>query len=273
MDEREQQVERAALALRLHLDGRSPEVLLTLGSGLGDVADRVEEPVDVPLAAIPGLATSRVPGHTGQLRAGRLGDQSVLVQRGRIHLYEGHRPADVVRVVEAAAALGCHTFVVTNAAGGLDPSFTPGDLMVIDDHLNLTGSSPLAGVIRDGAPVFLDLADAYDQALRSTVDEVGEQLGIPLRHGVYAGLQGPAYETPAEVAMLRTLGAHAVGMSTVLEVIAARAAGMRIVGVSSITNVHGEGVATSHEEVLDVGQAAAQRLAQLVLAVMGRLER
>lgn len=270
MADRREQIERAVLAIQQVIEAE-PEVLVTLGSGLGAVADRVEDPVDLPLAAVPGLAVSRVPGHQGTLRSGRLAGRKALVQRGRIHLYEGHDPADVVRVVEVAAALGCRDFVVTNAAGGLDPSFTPGDLMVIDDHLNLTGASPLTGVLADGAPVFLDMAVAYDPLLRSRAHEVAAALGTELRHGVYAGLAGPAYETPAEVAMLRTLGAHAVGMSTVLEVIAARASGMRVVGVSSITNVHGAAASTSHAEVLDVGGAAAQRLAPVVLGILEQL--
>ena len=195
----------------------APRTLLTLGSGLGDVAEAVEDPTDVDVTTLPGMAPSTVPGHTATLRHGWLGGHEVLVQRGRIHLYEGHSARDVVRTVEVAAELGATTFVVTNAAGGLDDTtLTPGDLLVIDDHLNLTG-------------------------------------------------------TPAEVAMLRTLGADVVGMSTVNEVIAARAAGMRVLGFSSVTNVHGEGVATSHEEVLEVGADAARRLGALLLALVPRL--
>jgi purine-nucleoside phosphorylase len=211
-----------------------------------------------------------VPGHSATLRFGRLGDRDVLAARGRIHLYEGHSAHDVVRVVDVAASLGCQTFVVTNAAGGLDQTFVPGELMVITDHLNLTGTSPLTGRLRDGGPVFLDMADAYDPALRELAFEVAAERGERLRAGVYAGLPGPAYETPAEVAMLRTLGADAVGMSTVLEVIAARAAGMRVLGLSSITNVHGDGVATSHDEVLDVGAEAATRMGSLLLDLLPR---
>lgn len=271
MRDQEELVERASLAL----EGRLPEpaeVFLTLGSGLRAVADRIREAVDIPMAALPGLQVSTVPGHTGLLRYGRLGDRTVLAQMGRIHLYEGHEPADVVRMVEVAARLGCDTYIVTNAAGGLDPDFTPGDLMVISDHLNLTGMSPLMGVIRDGGPVFLDMAGAYDQRLRELVREAGDAVGVALRSGVYAGLTGPAYETPAEVEMLRRLGADAVGMSTVLEVVAARSHGLRVLGVSSITNVHGAGVATSHAEVLEVGERAADQLGRVLLALFDRLE-
>lgn len=259
---------RAALALAQRLPDGGVDVLVTLGSGLSTVADRIEDPVDIPVAALPGLAVSTVPGHTATLRAGRIGGKRVLAQMGRIHLYEGHAAPDVTRLVEVAARAGAGTFVVTNAAGGLEPSWSPGDLMVIADHLNLTGTSPLLGVIRDDAPVFLDMAGAYDAELQRLAHVVAEEQGLELRSGVYAGLLGPAYETPAEVAMLRTLGAQAVGMSTVLEVIAARSHGMRVLGFSSITNVHGEGVKTSHEEVVEVGALAAERLRGIVLGVL-----
>ncbi len=262
---------RAALALASRLPDGEVDVFVTLGSGLSSVADGMEDPVDIPIAAIPGLVASTVPGHTAQLRVGTIGGKRVLAQLGRIHLYEGHEPADVTRLVEVAALVGASTFVVTNAAGGLEPSWTPGDLMIITDHLNLTGTSPLIGLIRDDAPVFLDMGAAYDPELRSLAVEVAGEQDVELREGVYAGLRGPAYETPAEVAMLRTLGAQAVGMSTVLEVIAARARELRVLGISSITNVHGEGVATSHEEVLDVGAGAAARLAGVLLGVLARL--
>lgn len=265
-------VDRAAAALSARLGDRQPELLLTLGSGLGSVADAVEDPTTVDVLDLPGTAASTVPGHTARLVAGRLGGRDVLVQAGRIHLYEGHSAHEVTALVRVAARLGVSTFVVTNAAGGLDQGFTPGDLMVIDDHLNLTGTSPLMGVLRDGAPRFVDMAGAYDQRLRDLAHDVAGDLGLSLQRGVYAGLVGPAYETPAEVAMLRTLGAHAVGMSTVNEVIAARDEGLRVLGCSSITNVHGEGVATSHDEVIEVGARAARHLADLLLGVLGRLD-
>lgn len=259
---------RTALALEQRLGGREIEVLLTLGSGLSSVADRIEDAVDIPMAALPNLPVSTVPGHTGTLRIGTLAGKGVLAQVGRVHLYEGHEPHDVTRTVSVAALLGARTFLVTNAAGGLEPSWTPGDLMLIEDHLNLTGATPLTGVLRDGAPLFLDMAGAYDADLGALARSVAEDQGVTLRSGVYAGLVGPAYETPAEVRMLRTLGAQAVGMSTVLEVVAARAHGMRVLGLSSITNVHGEGVATDHQEVIEVGARAAERLAGIVLSVL-----
>ena len=266
----DEHVTAAAAALRERLEDRSPEVLLTLGSGLAEVAEHLEDAVEIAVDEVPGLIAPRVPGHVARLRCGALGGRTVLAQLGRPHLYEGHDVRAVTRMVEVAGVLGCTVFVVTNAAGGLDPALDPGDLLVIDDHLNLTGRSPLLGVLRDDAPVFLDLAAAYDPGLRREAHLAAADLGLELQHGVYAGVVGPAYETPAEVAMLRTLGADAVGMSTVNEVVAANAHGMRVLGLSSITNVHGHEVATSHEEVLEVGARAAGPMSRLLLEVLDR---
>lgn len=264
-------VSRAAAALDARLDGRRIDVLVTLGSGLAPVAEAFTDAVEVPIEALPGMATSTVPGHTGTLRVGELAGRTVVAQVGRVHLYEGHSGADVTRMVDVAAALGASTFVVTNAAGGLDPAFVPGDVMAICDHLNLTGTSPHLAVVREGGPVFQDMAGAYDPELRAVADRIAREQGFALREGVYAGLLGPAFETPAEVRMLRTLGASAVGMSTVLEVIAARSHGLRVAGLSTITNVHGEGVATSHAEVLEVGATVSSRVSSLVLGLLESL--
>jgi purine-nucleoside phosphorylase len=263
-------VERAVLDLSTRIRG-DIEVLVTLGSGLASVADALEDTIEIPVASVPGLAVSTVPGHRSVLTVGTVGGRRTMLQVGRIHLYEGHDAADVTRMVDVAAALGATTFVVTNAAGGLEPTFVPGDLMVIRDHLNLTGRSPLVGVLRDGAPVFQDMAGAYDRALMALMHDTAAAQGLTLQEGVYAGLLGPAFETPAEVAMLRTLGAQAVGMSTVLEVIRARSHGMRVAGLSTITNVHGEGVATSHEEVMEVGGRVAAQAAALIVELLHRL--
>ena len=265
------QVVQAANALSARLDGRELDVLVTLGSGLAPVADALTDAVEVPVGELPGIATSTVPGHAGVLRVGELAGRTVVAQVGRVHLYEGHTGADVTRLVDVVARLGAHTFVVTNAAGGLDPAFVPGDVMAISDHLNLTGTSPHLGLVRDGGPVFQDMAGAYDAVLRQVAHRVAEEQGFTLREGVYAGLLGPAFETPAEVRMLRTLGASAVGMSTVLEVIAARSLGLRVAGLSTITNVHGEGVATSHDEVLEVGRTVSARVSALVLGLLEAL--
>ena len=214
-----------------------------------------------------GLPAASVRGHAGRLVSGELDGVGVLVQQGRLHLYEGHSPAEVTAVVDAAADSGVDTLVVTNAAGGLSPALRPGDLLVLSDHLNLTATSPLAGP----APVFLDLRDAYEPSLRAAAHAAAARLGESLSEGVYAGVVGPAYETPAEVRMLRTLGADAVGMSTVLEVIAARARGLRVLGLSMITNVHGAGDPVRHDEVLQVAAASGGRLAALLRALLPRL--
>jgi purine-nucleoside phosphorylase len=254
-----------------------PRVLLTLGSGLGALAEEVADPVAVPFAEV-GLPDPTVPGHHGRFLAGTLAGVPILAQQGRLHLYEGV-PADaVVAAVRAAAGCGVGTFVVTNAAGGIAADFMPGDLMLISDHLNLTGTSPLLRPQRGevdepaDAPHFLDMTGAYDPALQAVARSAAEEVGDRLVEGVYAGLVGPAYETPAEVAMLRTMGADAVGMSTIMEVIAARALGLRVVGFSLITNVHRPGgTPTDHAEVLDVGATAGPRLAAILRALLPRV--
>ncbi|MDP8927516.1 MAG: purine-nucleoside phosphorylase, partial [Actinomycetota bacterium] len=260
-----------------------PELFLALGSGLVGVADAIIDAVEIPASEIAGLPRPSVRGHMGLLRAGRLGGMRVLAQLGRVHLYEGYSPPEVTRAVEVAAALGCATFVVTNCAGGLGRTLEPGDLVAIRDQLNLTAASPLTGrtagpggrgevgVGREEGPVFVDMARAYDPSLRGLAFEVASQRGLELGSGVYAGVVGPAYETPAEVAMLRALGADLVGMSTVLEVIAARACGLGVLGLSVVTNVPGAMMAVSHDDVLAVGSEAGSRLGELVTGVVERL--
>lgn len=256
-----------ATRLRAELGDLRPRVLLTLGSGLGGFAGEVRGAVTVPFRAV-GLPESSVPGHEGRLVAGTVAGVPVLVQQGRVHLYEGHPAAAVAACVRAAAALGVDTFVVTNAAGGIAPTLSPGVLLLITDHLNLTGTSPLLG-----GPAFTDLRDAYDPGLRAAAHAAAHEVGQSLAEGVYAGLVGPAYETPAEVRMLRTLGADAVGMSTVTEVIAARTAGLRVVGFSLVTNVHrpDDPAPTAHEEVLAAGADAGPRLGAVITALLPRL--
>jgi purine-nucleoside phosphorylase len=255
--------------LAQRLDGRQPRVLLTLGSGLGRLADEIGDPLEIGFADI-GLPGPTVPGHAGRLIVGELHGVCVLVQQGRLHLYEGVDVADVTAVVRAAADVGVETFLVSNAAGGLRESMTPGDIVVLSDHINLTGHNPLVGL--GGAPHFLDLTGAYDADLRRVALQAGAQLGQTLYEGVYAGLVGPTYETPAEIRMLRTLGADLVGMSTVIEVIAARAAGLRVLGLSLVTNVHRPGgTATDHAEVLEAAHDGGPRLAALVRALVPRL--
>jgi purine-nucleoside phosphorylase len=256
------------LARRLADAGRRPRALVTLGSGLGALADAVADPLVLSFAEV-GLPAPTVPGHAGRFVAGRLDGVDVLVQQGRVHLYEGVAPADVTACVRAAADAGVEAFVVTNAAGGLREPQSPGDLLLLADHLNLTGANPLTGRV---PPAFVDLGAVYDAQLRAAAHAAAAAVGEQLTEGVYAGLPGPAYETPAEVGMLRTLGADAVGMSTVLEAIEARAQGLRVVGLSAITNVHGRGSGTDHDEVLAVGQDAGRRLAGIVRRVVAALQ-
>ena len=251
------------------LGGRRPRVLLTLGSGLGDLAEEITDPLVLSFSDI-GLPSPTVPGHAGRLVAGDLEGVPVLVQQGRLHLYEGVPVTDVTACVRAAAQAGVETFIATNAAGGLVDSMTPGDILVLRDHLNLPAHSPLIGT--GGAPHVLDLTDAYDPQLREWAVIEGQRQGQAVQQGVYAGLIGPAYETPAEIKMLRTLGADAVGMSTVMEVIAARAAGLRVAGFSLITNVHRPGgTPTEHAEVLAAAHSGGPRLAALLRGLLPRL--
>lgn len=250
--------------LEERLDGFRPKVLLTLGSGLGGLADAITDPQTVQYAHL-WLPETNVPGHSGQFVFGELAGVPVLAQQGRVHLYEGFPAEHVVAFVRAAAQVGVENFVVTNAAGGLNPEMEPGDVMMISDHMNLTGTTPLSGA------AFLDMADAYDPDLRAAAQEVASTQDVTLREGVYAGLHGPAFETPAEAQYLRTIGADAVGMSTVLEVLAAREAQMRVAGFSLITNVHRHGAHTNHDEVLAAGEKAGPALANVLSAFLPRL--
>lgn len=247
-----------------------PRAILILGSGLGALADEVEGAVRVPFADIPGFPAARVEGHRGVLVSGRLEDLPCLVLQGRFHLYEGHSAATAALPVRAAAALGAGLLLVTNAAGGLRSGLEPGDLMVIRDHINLMGQNPLVGAIHPGERRFPDLSGAYDARLRALAERVAAARGIPLATGVYCGVLGPSYETPAEIRMIAALGADAVGMSTVPEVIAARAAGLDVLGISLITNL-AAGLADrelSHEEVVEAGREAAGRFTALIRGVL-----
>jgi purine-nucleoside phosphorylase len=244
-----------------------PAVGIVLGSGLGGLADDLEDAVAIPFADLPGWPAATAPGHVGRLLLGRLGGTPVVMLQGRFHVYEGNDPGVVVQPVLLFKRLGAGVVVLTNAAGGVDPAFGPGTLMIISDHLNLTGRTPLLGPNADTiGPRFQDLTDAWSPRLRAALKAAGEAEGVPLEEGIYAGLLGPQYETPAEVRMLRGLGADAVGMSTVLECIAARWAGLEVCGVSLITNAGAgySGVPLSHEEVLAAGAEAGPRLARVI---------
>jgi purine-nucleoside phosphorylase len=244
-----------------------PVAGIVLGSGLGGLVDELEDAVAIPFGALPGWPAATAPGHVGRLLIGRIGATPVVMLQGRFHLYEGNDPGLVVQPVLLFRRLGARLVVLTNAAGGVNPAHGPGTLMVIGDHLNLTGRTPLIGPNADDiGERFQDLTDAWSPALRKRLHAAGREEGIALEEGIYAGLVGPQYETPAEVRMLRGLGADAVGMSTVLECIAARWAGLEVCGISLITNAGAgySGAPLTHAEVLQAGTEAGPRLARVI---------
>ncbi len=251
-----------------------PEVGLILGSGLGPLAEEVENPLAIPYSEIPHFPVSTVAGHAGRLVLGRLAGRQVAVMQGRFHYYEGYSLAEVTFPVRVLKALGIKALFLTNAAGGVNPDYTPGDLMLIRDHINLIGDNPLRGPNdADLGPRFPDMSEAWDPDIRAAARRVAEAEGIRVREGVYVALSGPTYETPAEVALLRTVGGDAVGMSTVPEAIVARHAGLRVFGVSCVTNVHlpvghpGR-KEVSHQEVIDVANRAGSDLGRLLRGVL-----
>jgi purine-nucleoside phosphorylase len=260
------ELDDAVAAVRAQSDVR-PRVGVVLGSGLGGFADAVEDAVELPYAEIPGWPVSTAVGHAGTLVLGTFGGVPVAVMKGRAHLYEGVPAAKVVFGVRVLSGLGVESLVLTNACGALDPGVAPGTLVAVSDHLNLQGTSPLVGPNDDTlGPRFPDMTDAYDRAYRALAREAAERLGIRLGEGVYAAWLGPAFETPAEIRMLRTLGADLVGMSTVPETIAAREGGASVLGISLVTNIAAglAGKPLDHEEVLAAGRDAAARMGELL---------
>ncbi len=256
-----------------------PQVGIVLGSGLGGLAEALENPIYLPYENIPNWPRSTVHGHSGRLVIGALEGQSVLMQQGRAHFYEGYSMDQVVLPIRVMAALGLKTVILTNAAGGLNPSFAAGDIMLIQDHINLpgmTGQGPLMGPNDDAVgPRFLSLTQTYDRSLRQLAALVAREAGITLQQGVYCGLSGPTFESPAEARMLLMCGADAVGMSTVHEVIAARHMGMRVLAFSSITNQVVDQIdtdtVTNHEEVLEMGKMIVPRLMRLLRGVLRQM--
>ena len=251
-----------------------PAVGMVLGSGLGDFADTLEDAVSIPFSQIPHFPVPTVPGHAGALVFGRKQGQDVVVLQGRIHYYEGLRQRELTLPIRVLAALGVKTLVLTNACGGVNLSFAPGDLMLIADHINLSGDNPLIGSNLDTfGPRFPDCCDIYTASLRKTVKEVAASAGISLQEGVYGMYSGPNYETPAEIRMYRILGADVVGMSTVPEALVAAHCGMQVVGISCITNM-AAGILPqklSHAEVTEVAAQVHdkfQHLLDLVLTVL-----
>lgn len=268
-------VQAAARAAADQLNLESPEVAVVLGSGLGGVADRLTQSRRVPYASLPGFPETTVAGHPGRLVAGTLSGRTVVLLCGRVHGYEGYPASEVGFGVRVVAALGVRTLIVTNAAGGVDPAMEPGEIVAISDHINLTGTSPLTGPNDERlGPRFVDMTDAYDSRLRAlAVSAAPATLGRPLREAIYAGMAGPAYETPAEVRLLRTLGAGLVGMSTVHEVITARHAGLSVLGLSLVANP-AAGVSPGplrHEDVTRAATAGADALGRMVAAVVAGL--
>ena len=262
-------------AVRARSDLR-PFAGIVLGSGLGGLADGLEDGVAIPFEELPGWPQATAPGHAGRLLLGRIGSTPVVMLQGRFHMYEGNAPGLVVQPVLLFRRLGARLVVLTNASGGINPEFGPGTLMVIRDHLNLTGRSPLTGPNADElGERFPDLVNAWNDRLRARLHEAALAENVRLEEGIYAGLAGPQYETPAEVTMLRTLGADAVGMSTVVECIAARWAGLEVCGVSLVTNAGAgyTGQPLTHEEVLEAGNEAGPRLARVVRRFLEDLPR
>ncbi len=261
--------EAAARVLRERITVE-PRTLLILGSGLGALAESVQDSVVVPFEAVDGLPGVGVAGHAGRWVAGHLEGQEVLVQSGRFHCYEGHGAEVVAAPVRIAERLGVDTVILTNAAGGIDKELEPGSIMLIDDHVNFLHRSPLGGPVQPGEVRFPDMSAPYDAALQRLALEAALELGIPLMRGTYAALLGPSYETPAEIRMLERLGVQAVGMSTVPEVIVARALGLRTLAFSLIANkAAGLGTGTlGHAEIVEVGRAAAGSLDALVRRVI-----
>lgn len=265
----------AASAAGEQIDAGGASLAIILGSGLAGAAQRLQDVRSISYAALPGFPEPTVAGHPGRLLCGRWGHVKLLVFCGRVHLYEGYSAAEISIPVRLAATLGVQTLIVTNVAGAIDPSYAVGEIVTIADHINLTGASPLAGPNDERfGPRFVDMTETYSAALReSTSAAARERLGISLREGVYAGMAGPSYETPAEVRMLRSFGATLVGMSTVHEAIAARHAGLAVLGLSMVANPAAgiESVPLKHEDVTAAAAAGATHMGELLEAVVTRL--
>lgn len=249
-------------------------IAIVLGSGLGSLADNIEDAHTISYSDIPHFPTPTVIGHSGTFISGKLDGVQVYALSGRFHYYEGHDPHTVILPVRVLHKLGCRKLVLTNAAGGINPAFTPGDLMVIRDHINLTGYNPLRGENSDQwGPRFPDMTNIYAPCYRQLAHSVAAELGMSLQEGVYCGLSGPTLETPAEIKMISILGADAVGMSTVPEALAACQMGMRLLAISCVTNL-AAGISKhplSHQEVMETGQRVGARFAGLIRQIIPKL--
>jgi len=278
-DQLESQITEAVKYIRGVTDKKC-DVLIVLGTGLGPLADLVENPVKIPYGNIPGFAVSSVHGHAGQFVIGELQGVSVIVQQGRVHFYEGLPVRQITLPIRVAKALGASVMIITNAAGGLNPAFEVGDLMLITDHINflgMAGNNPLVGPNCDDlGPRFPQMTDAYTPELQELAKSVATKLAIKIKFGVMFSQSGPAYETPSEIRFLRIVGADAVGMSVANEVLVARHSGMRVLGFSSITNVARlsleEGEPPSHQEVIEAANVVGPKLVELVKGILGSLK-
>lgn len=260
------------MAVREAIAPRTPKIAIVLGSGLGFLGGELKDAANVPYGKIPGFPLPRVEGHAGELIAGTLDGVPVLAQSGRFHLYEGHDSAVAALPARVFAALGVRTLILTNAAGGIRRTFRPGTLMLIADHINMMAKNPLVGAVVDGEERFPDMSDPYDAELRALARRVAAEERIALEEGVYAAMLGPSYESKAEIEMLKRVGADAVGMSTVPEVIVARSRGIRCIGISTVTNpAAGLGGKLSHQEVLEAADRVKVDLARLVRGIVREL--
>ena len=261
----------AAIQKRTNL---KPKVGIILGSGLNEIAEEVKSQVCIPYREIPHFHTPSVAGHVGQVVIGKYQDVPVVVLQGRFHYYEGYTMNEVALPTRTVCALGIETLILTNAAGAINENFKAGDLMIIEDHINLTGNNPLYGAnLNEFGPRFPDLSEAYNRKFVKILEESAGAIGLPIHKGIYVGLMGPSYETPAEVRMLRTLGADAVGMSTVPESIAANHMGVKVVGISSISNL-AAGLTDNkltHDEVIENSVIAKEKLTKLLRTAIPKM--
>lgn len=264
-------LEEAVSEVRRRTD-LTPRIALVLGSGLGALADEIDDAVVLPTEDVPNYPRSTVEGHAGRLVLGTLEATPVLVVQGRVHLYEGHDPCSIAFPIRLAHRLGAERILLTNAAGGIDPRLTPGTLMLITDHLNMAFSSPLREPVGEGETRFPDMSNPYDAAWRNQARNIALTLKIPFREGVYVWTMGPSYETPAEIQFFKRIGGSAVGMSTVPEALQAAALGMPVLGISTITNLAAglQGRPLDHAEVMEVGRQVRSRLVTWVRGIVSR---
>jgi len=275
MSSRLNSIQMAATLLKERLEGREPQLGIVLGSGLGRLADAIQDPLVIPYASLPGFPVSTAMGHKGNFIVGTLSGKMVIAMQGRIHFYEGYGMDMVVLPIRVMILIGIKKLIVSNAAGGINLSFRVGDLMIIQDHINLLPNPLIGPNIEEIGPRFPDMTRPYDPSLIRMALHIGAEIGIPLQHGVYVGGTGPSYETPAEYKYFRTIGGDAVGMSTIPEVIVARHAGIPVFGISVITNEAHDDYAEDYEndgdDVVKAANAAADKMTRLISLMIERM--